>query len=131
MLAEAAEAGCQIVDLEVESAEEAKPAQLARVPRQRCGRRARRCWSARTTSPAPEGWKAWSRRPSALRPLQPDFVKVVSTARSLADNLAVLKLIEDRSLTAHVVGIAMGEEGLVSRVLGPRAGAAFTFASLR
>jgi 3-dehydroquinate dehydratase/shikimate dehydrogenase len=28
-----------------------------------------------------------------------------------------------------VVGIAMGEEGLVSRVLGPRAGAAFTFAS--
>jgi 3-dehydroquinate dehydratase/shikimate dehydrogenase len=29
-----------------------------------------------------------------------------------------------------VVGIAMGEEGLVSRVLGPRAGAAFTFASL-
>jgi len=29
-----------------------------------------------------------------------------------------------------VVGIAMGEEGLVSRVLGPRAGGAFTFASL-
>src|ERR1019366_2062026 len=45
------------------------------------------------------------------------------------DNLAVLRLIEDRSLTAHVVGIAMGEEGLASRVLGPRAGAAFTFAS--
>ena len=57
-------------------------------------------------------------------------MKVVSTARSLADNLAVLHLIEDRSLSAHVVGIAMGEEGLVSRVLGPRAGAAFTFASV-
>jgi len=28
-----------------------------------------------------------------------------------------------------VVGIAMGEEGLISRVLSPRAGAAFTFAS--
>ena len=55
-------------------------------------------------------------------------MKVVSTARTLADNLAVLQLIEDRSLSAHVVGIAMGEEGLVSRVLGPRAGAAFTFA---
>jgi 3-dehydroquinate dehydratase/shikimate dehydrogenase len=54
---------------------------------------------------------------------------VVSTARTLADNLAVLKLIEDHSLASHVVGIAMGEEGLVSRVLGPRAGAAFTFAS--
>ncbi len=57
-------------------------------------------------------------------------MKVVSTAHTLADNLAVLKLIEDRSLSAQVVGIAMGEEGLVSRVLGPRAGAAFTFASL-
>jgi 3-dehydroquinate dehydratase/shikimate dehydrogenase len=54
---------------------------------------------------------------------------VVSTARTLADNLAVLKLIEDQSLSSHVVGIAMGEEGLVSRVLGPRAGAAFTFAA--
>ena len=50
-------------------------------------------------------------------------MKVVSTARTLADNLAVLRLIEDRSLTAQIVGIAMGEEGLVSRVLGPRAGA--------
>jgi 3-dehydroquinate dehydratase / shikimate dehydrogenase len=56
-------------------------------------------------------------------------VKVVSTAHTLADNLAVLRLIEDRSRSAHVVGIAMGEEGLVSRVLAPRAGAAFTFAS--
>jgi len=55
---------------------------------------------------------------------------VVSTARSLADNLAVLRLIEDRSLSSNVVGIAMGEEGILSRVLGPRAGAAFTFASL-
>ena len=55
---------------------------------------------------------------------------MVSTARSLADNLAVLRLIEDRSLHAHVVGIAMGEEGLVSRVLGPRTGAAFTLASM-
>ena len=54
---------------------------------------------------------------------------MVSTARTLADNLAVLRLIEDRSLSAHVVGIAMGEEGLLSRVLGPRAGAAFTFAA--
>ena len=31
ILAKAAQAGCQIVDLEVESAEEAKPAQLARL----------------------------------------------------------------------------------------------------
>jgi hypothetical protein len=39
-------------------------------------------------------------------------------------------MVQDQSLNAHVVGIAMGEEGLISRVLSPRAGAAFTFASL-
>ena len=64
-----------------------------------------------------------------IEAFKPDFVKVVSTARTLADNLAVLRVIEDHSLASNVVGIAMGEEGLVSRVLGPRSGAAFTFAS--
>jgi 3-dehydroquinate dehydratase/shikimate dehydrogenase len=59
----------------------------------------------------------------------PEFAKVVSTAHTLADNLEVLRLIEDRSAETHVVGIAMGEEGLASRVLGLRAGAAFTFAA--
>ena len=38
-------------------------------------------------------------------------------------------MVEDQSLNTHVVGIAMGEEGLISRALSPRAGAAFTFAS--
>ena len=126
ILLKAAEAGCSIVDLEVESAEEAKAAQLAKF---RAGIQATPeppCSSASTTLRAPRGS---NRPPSASKPSQPDFVKVVSTARTLADNLAVLKLIEDRSLSSHVVGIAMGEEGLLSRVLGPRAGAAFTFAS--
>ena len=43
VLTKAAEAGCQIVDLEVESAEEAKAAQLAQF-RPDCGRWERRCW---------------------------------------------------------------------------------------
>jgi 3-dehydroquinate dehydratase/shikimate dehydrogenase len=59
----------------------------------------------------------------------PDYIKIVTTARCLADNLAVLQMIEDQSLKAHVIGLAMGEEGIVSRILSPRAGAAFTFAS--
>ena len=62
-----------------------------------------------------------------MKHFKPDFVKVVSTARSLADNLAVLRLIEDRSLSSHVVGIAMGEEGLLSRVLGPKGGRSVYF----
>jgi 3-dehydroquinate dehydratase/shikimate dehydrogenase len=122
ILSDAAVAGCQIVDLEVESAEQAKPAQLAKL---------------RAAGPAllisfhdftrTRGLEQVADR---IERFKPEYVKVVSTARSLADNLAVLRLIEDRSLSSNVVGIAMGEEGILSRVLGPRAGAAFTFASL-
>ncbi len=126
VLLKAAEAGCQIVDLEVESAEEARPAQLAKF---------RESLRAAGTALLVSFHDFTRTRgldlaASRIATFEPDFVKVVSTAHALADNLAVLRLIEDRSRSAHVVGIAMGEEGLVSRVLGPRAGAAFTFASL-
>ena len=121
ILAKAAQSGCQIVDLEVESAEEAKPAQLARLRAAGAALLISFHDFARTRS--------LEQAASRIEAFKPEFVKVVSTARSLADNLAVLRLIEDRSISAHIVGIAMGEEGLVSRVLGPRAGAAFTFAA--
>jgi 3-dehydroquinate dehydratase/shikimate dehydrogenase len=125
LLLKAAEAGCQLVDLEVESAEEAKPAQLAKFRAE-----LRQAGSALIVSfhdfARTKGLEQAAQRIEAF---QPDYVKVVSTARTLSDNLAVLKLIEDHSQGAHVVGIAMGEEGLLSRVLGPRAGGAFTFAS--
>jgi 3-dehydroquinate dehydratase/shikimate dehydrogenase len=124
-LLHAAEAGCQIVDLEVESAEEAKSAQLAKF---RAG--LREAGAALLISFHDfTRTKSLDQAAERILAFQPDFVKVVSTARNLADNLAVIKLIEDTSLGAEIVGIAMGEEGLVSRVLGPRAGGAFTFAS--
>jgi 3-dehydroquinate dehydratase/shikimate dehydrogenase len=126
LLLKAAQAGCRIVDLEVESAEEARPAQLEKFREGLRDAGAALLVSfhdfART--------RGLEQAADRITAFQPDFVKVVSTAHALADNLAVLRLIEDRSRSAHVVGIAMGEEGLVSRVLGPRAGAAFTFASL-
>ena len=126
ILEKAAEAGCQIVDLEVESAEEAKRAALAKF------REALRAAGSVLLISFHDFTKTKGLDHAAERieAFAPDYVKVVSTAQKLADNLAVLKLIEDRSLSAQVIGIAMGEEGLVSRVLGPRAGAAFTFAAL-
>jgi len=125
LLTQAAVAGCQLVDLEVESAEECKTTQFAKL---RADLRA--AASALLISlhdfTRTKGLEQAAQRIEAFKP---EFVKVVSTARTLTDNLAVLRLIEDRSLAAQVVGIAMGEEGLISRALGPRAGAAFTFAS--
>jgi len=125
LLLKAAESGCRIVDLEVESAEEAKPAQLAKF---RAGLRAVGT-SLLVSFHDFTRTKGLEQAAARIEVFAPEFIKVVSTARTLADNLAVLRLIEDRSLSSQVVGIAMGEEGLVSRVLGPRAGAAFTFAS--
>ncbi|MGD0912621.1 MAG: shikimate dehydrogenase [Terracidiphilus sp.] len=125
ILQKAAEAGCQIVDLEVESAEHAGKAQLGRF------RAALRTASAALLVSFHDfsRTKGLNEAAERIRAFEPDYVKVVSTARTLADNLTVLRMIEDQSLNAQVVGIAMGEEGLVSRVLGPREGAAFTFAS--
>jgi 3-dehydroquinate dehydratase/shikimate dehydrogenase len=125
ILLNAAEAGCQIVDLEVESAEAAKRSQLAGF---RDGLRAAGAALLLSFHDFSRT-KGLEQAAARIETFAPDFVKVVSTAKTLADNLAMLRLIEERSLSAQVVGIAMGEEGLVSRVLGPRAGAAFTFAS--
>jgi 3-dehydroquinate dehydratase/shikimate dehydrogenase len=125
-LEKAAQAGCQIVDLAVESAEEAKPAQLEKFRDELRQAGAALLVSFHDFSRTHELDLAAKR----IEAFAPEFVKVVSTAQSLADNLAVLKLIEERSLSDRVVGIAMGEEGIVSRVLGMRAGGTFTFASL-
>jgi 3-dehydroquinate dehydratase/shikimate dehydrogenase len=126
VLLKAAEAGCQIVDLEVESAEEAAPKQLEQLRSSLRAAGTALLVSFHDFSRTKDLEQAAAR----IEAFHPDFVKVVSTARSLADNLAVLKLIDQHSRSAHFVGIAMGEEGVVSRVLGPRAGAAFTFAAL-
>jgi 3-dehydroquinate dehydratase / shikimate dehydrogenase len=128
MLQKAAETGCQIVDLEIESAEQMTRPQLAKF------RTALRAVGASllisshdfSRTRRPEGLSQTAKR---IQAYEPEFIKVVTTARSLADNLSVLRMIEDESLNAQMVGIAMGEEGLISRVLSPRAGAAFTFAS--
>jgi len=125
ILAQAAEAGCRIVDLEVESAEAVKPAQLTAL-RQRLQAAGAQLLVSFHDFVQTYNLEFAVKRIAAF---QPDYVKVVSTAQTLADNLAVLRMIDEKSTSVRFVGIAMGEEGIVSRVLGLRAGAAFTFAS--
>jgi len=59
-----------------------------------------------------------------------DICKIVTTAESVSDNLALLKFIT-ANRTDRLVAFAMGVEGRLSRVLSPLAGAYFTFASLQ
>ena len=125
LLTKAAQAGCQIVDLEVESAEEASARQFDQFRE-----KLRAAGTALLVSFHDfTRTKNLDQAAQRIEAFHPDFVKVVSTARNLNDNLAVLRLIDNLSRSAEVVGIAMGEEGLISRILGLRYGAAFTFAS--
>jgi 3-dehydroquinate dehydratase / shikimate dehydrogenase len=128
ILLKAAETGCHIVDVEIESVEHCTRAQLAkfRAALRAAGTALLISSHDFTRTRRPDGLNQVAKRIAAY---EPEFVKVVTTARSLTDNLAVLQMIEDQSLASLVVGIAMGEEGIISRVLSPRAGAAFTFAS--
>ncbi len=128
ILLKAAETGCHIVDVEIESVEHCTRAQLTkfRAALRAAGTALLISSHDFTRTRRPDGLNQVAKRIAAY---EPEFVKVVTTARSLTDNLAVLQMIEDQSLASLVVGIAMGEEGIISRVLSPRAGAAFTFAS--
>lgn len=58
-----------------------------------------------------------------------DICKLVTTARKFADNLAVLQLITDFPET-RVVAFAMGDLGLISRILCPLVGGDFSYASV-
>ena len=55
--------------------------------------------------------------------------KVVTTARSAADNATVLQL-SRRFADSGIVSLTMGPLGMTSRVLAPFAGSRFTYASL-
>jgi 3-dehydroquinate dehydratase/shikimate dehydrogenase len=64
-----------------------------------------------------------------IQPYEPEFIKIVSTAKTLADNVTMMRFLERTRDLANVVGICMGDQGIISRVLGLRAGSAFTFAA--
>ena len=128
ILEKAAEAGCQIVDLELESAEQMTKPQLAKF-RAALGAANSNLLISSHDFTRTRRAEALTQVAQRIAVFEPEFVKIVTTARSLADNLAVLRMVEGESLATHIVGIAMGEEGFISRILSPRAGAAFTFAS--
>ena len=54
-----------------------------------------------TRTRRPDGLNQTAQRIAAF---EPEFVKVVTTARNLADNLSVLRMIEDQSLNVSYRG---------------------------
>ena len=121
LLGKAAAAGCQMVDLELQTAAKCKPEQL-----QKLRTRAALVLSFHDF----RGTKKLEETLAAMRKYPADFYKVVSTATTLYDNVTMMKFLEKESDRHSLVGVCMGEQGIVSRVLGVRAGSAFTFAAV-
>lgn len=123
ILLQAATAGFQIVDIELESIEKLPKDTMQKL--HETG--AAVILSFHDFKGTPDLDAVYAR----MEPFAPDFMKVVPTAKSLTDNLKLMHFLgrmEDHSNTS-IVGICMGEAGVISRVLGLRAGSAFTFAA--
>jgi 3-dehydroquinate dehydratase / shikimate dehydrogenase len=120
ILQKAAAAGCQLVDIELESASSLKNADLEKL-RQQAGLIVS-FHDYRGTKKLEETWES-------MHSLPADYIKIVSTAKSLADNVKMMRLLDQRSDIVSTVGVCMGEQGIISRILNVRSGSAFTFAS--
>ncbi len=121
VLTKANAAGCQIVDLEFQSALKSKPEAIARLRS-----RARLILSFhdfRATRNLDETLGKMLKIPA-------DFYKVVSTATTLSDNVTMMKFLQTQSDKHALIGLCMGEQGIISRVLSVRAGSVFTFGAV-
>jgi len=120
VLSKAAAAGCQLVDVELQTASKCKPDQLRKL-RQRAAM-ILSFHDFRATKKLDETLEKMLAYPA-------DFYKVVSTATTLSDNVQMIKFLAREGDRHSLVSMCMGEQGIISRVLGLRAGSAFTFAS--
>jgi 3-dehydroquinate dehydratase/shikimate dehydrogenase len=121
VLSKAAAAGFHIVDIELESAEAMKKGEFQNL---------RDTGVALIIShhdfAATKDLEGIYKR---IIPFQPDFIKIVPTAKALTDNVTLMRFIERMEDHTNIIGICMGDAGIISRVLGVRAGSAFTFAA--
>ncbi len=121
ILMKAATSGFQIADIELESVEALKKGELQKL---------RETGIALIIShhdfTATKDLDAIYER---IKPFHPDFYKIVPTAKSLADNVTLMQFLERMEDHSNIIAICMGEAGIISRVLGVRAGSAFTFAA--
>ena len=121
VLTKAHAAGCQIVDLEIQSALKSKREAIARL-RTRAGLIVS-FHDFRATRNLDETLEKMLKVPAG-------FYKVVSTATTLSDNVTMMKFLQTQSDQHALIGLCMGEQGIISRVLSVRAGSAFTFGAV-
>lgn len=121
ILSKAGESGFHLADLELESAEALKKGDLQKLRETGIGL----IISYHDFSATKDLDGIYKR----IEPFNPDFVKIVPTAKSLYDNVTLIRFLERMNDHTNIIGLCMGDAGVISRVLGVRAGSAFTFAA--
>ncbi|MGD0798198.1 MAG: shikimate dehydrogenase [Acidobacteriaceae bacterium] len=121
VLSKAAENGFHLADLELESAESLKKAGVQKLRETGIGL----IVSYHDFNATKDLDGIFER----IERFAPDFVKIVPTAKSLVDNVTLIRFLERMNDHTNIIGICMGDAGIISRVLGVRAGSAFTFAA--
>jgi 3-dehydroquinate dehydratase/shikimate dehydrogenase len=121
VLQKASASGFHLVDLELQTAEAIKATELEKLRAR--GTALIVSWHDFQTTKDLDG--IFER----IRPYEPEFIKIVTTAKALADNVVMMHFLERTSDMANMVGLCMGDQGIISRVLAIRAGSVFTFAS--
>jgi 3-dehydroquinate dehydratase/shikimate dehydrogenase len=121
ILVKAANQGCQLLDIELETAAQLKPSDFTKL--RRSANLILSTHDFRSTKKLEETLAKMTQYPA-------DFLKVVSTANTLYDNVAMMKFLERHSHEHSMIGVCMGEQGVISRVLAVRAGSQFTFGSI-
>jgi len=121
VLTKAHGAGCQIVDVELESALKTKPDVLAKL---------RRSAGVIISFHDFRATRNLDATLAKMLPIPADFYKIVTTATTLSDNVTMMKFLQTQSDKHALIGVCMGEQGVISRVLSVRAGSVFTFGAV-
>src|SRR5262245_46913344 len=96
ILLKAAQAGFRLIDIEIETAEQLKPAEFERL-RSHVGI-VLSSHDFRGTRKLEDTWRKLQQFPA-------DCIKIVSTARTLSDNVAMMRLLESHSDQQSMVGL--------------------------
>jgi 3-dehydroquinate dehydratase/shikimate dehydrogenase len=120
VLAKAAAAGCHLLDVEIETAEAVRAAEIQKL---------RNVASIILSYHDFKATKKLDDLFARMVKIPVEYYKVVTTATSLYDNVAMMKFLEKHGHDYWLIGACMGEQGIMSRVLAVRAGSVFTFAA--
>jgi len=120
VLGKAAAAGCQLLDVEIQTAVKCKSDQL-----QKLRTRAALILSFHDF----RGTRKLHETLEKMLAFPADYYKVISTATTLYDNVEMIKFLAREGDRHSIVSMCMGEQGIISRVLAVRAGSVFTFAA--